>query len=215
MEEKWGDGQPAGNNGHDVTEVAPGLVLTSTNPMMFLDARKDPRHPKLLATSRAGCRFVHSNLWPRNGKDKFALSTGETWVAVARMLVATTPAPGSRTWDTTGWKKTQTFKEVDTYQDAERHVTRTATRSSTLRSVARRTGSTRTRSGRTVASLPAGFYNHGTRFLEVDAKGKISEVGCFLPHGGGTSAAYWITNDIVYAIDYQRGFDVLKYNGKV
>lgn len=49
LEEKWGDAAtPPNNNGHDVTEVAPGLVLTSTNPMLFLDARKDPAHPKLL-----------------------------------------------------------------------------------------------------------------------------------------------------------------------
>jgi hypothetical protein len=61
--------------------------------------------------------------------------------------------------------------------------------------------------------IAAGFYNHGTRFLDVSKTGKIEQVGYFLPHGGGTSAAYWITDEIVYAIDYQRGFDVLKYNG--
>jgi hypothetical protein len=27
------------------------------------------------------------------------------------------------------------------------------------------------------------------------------------------SAAYWITKDIVYTIDYTRGFDILKYHG--
>ena len=63
--------------------------------------------------------------------------------------------------------------------------------------------------------IAAGFYNHGTRFLKVDAKGKISEVGSFLPTGGGTSGAYWVNDRIVYAVDYQRGFDILKWNGKI
>ena len=63
--------------------------------------------------------------------------------------------------------------------------------------------------------VAAGFYNHGTRFLNVDKKGKISEVGYFMPHGGGTSAAYWRTDRIVYTVDYQRGMDVLKYTGKL
>ncbi len=63
--------------------------------------------------------------------------------------------------------------------------------------------------------MAAGFYNHGARFLDVDAKGKIKEVGWFLPHAGGASGAYWRTNRIVYTVDYQRGMDVLKYTGKL
>ena len=63
--------------------------------------------------------------------------------------------------------------------------------------------------------LAAGWYHSGTRFLDVDAKGKIKEVGWFLPNGGGTSGAYWITDEIVYAVDYTRGIDVLRYTGKV
>ena len=38
-------------------------------------------------------------------------------------------------------------------------------------------------------------------------------MGWFLPFGGETSVAYWVTKDIAYAIDYTRGFDVLKFNG--
>jgi hypothetical protein len=59
------------------------------------------------------------------------------------------------------------------------------------------------------------FYNHGTRFLKVDGKGKITEVGFFLPQGGGSSGSYWVNDRIVYSVDYQRGFDILKWNGKL
>ena len=59
-----------------------------------------------------------------------------------------------------------------------------------------------------------GSYEHGTRFVDVAPTGKIKEVGYFMPWAGGTSAAYWMTKDIVYSVDYSRGIDILKYNGK-
>ena len=74
LKEKWGDGTTAGSGGHDVEEVAPGLVMTSTNPLVYLDARKNPLKPKVLAF--AGTKdgaYMHANLWPRGGKDDFLL----------------------------------------------------------------------------------------------------------------------------------------------
>ncbi|MGH2734451.1 MAG: hypothetical protein ACRDKZ_02635, partial [Actinomycetota bacterium] len=63
--------------------------------------------------------------------------------------------------------------------------------------------------------LAAGFYDHGTRFLLVSPEGKIREVGLFLPWRGSTSAVYWLTDRIVYSIDYERGIDILRYEGKL
>ncbi|HWC14715.1 MAG TPA: hypothetical protein VG929_08975 [Actinomycetota bacterium] len=210
MKEKWGDGMPPHGGNHDVTEVAPGLVLTSTNPMLFLDARKDPVHPKFLAMSEQMPAFVHSNLWPRNAKDNFALSTGETWTPPKQCGES---SAGLTSWSTKGWQKTKSLKKVDTW---------TASKGTQI-------------DGNPIVSGPfgcsshwfdthpkwhngglvaAGWYNSGTRFLQVDGKGKISEAGYFLPNGGGTSAAYWVDSKIVYAVDYQRGIDILRYNGK-
>jgi hypothetical protein len=57
-------------------------------------------------------------------------------------------------------------------------------------------------------------YENGTRFKRVDSDGKISEVGFFEPLGGATSAPHWAPDGrTVYAIDYQRGIDVLRWNG--
>jgi hypothetical protein len=48
----------------------------------------------------------------------------------------------------------------------------------------------------------------------VDHKtGKISERGFFVPIAGSTSASYWLTDKIVYNVDYSRGIDILQYNG--
>ena len=45
----------------------------------------------------------------------------------------------------------------------------------------------------------------------VDSKGKIKEIGYFLPYAGSTSAVYWVTDDIAYAVDYNRGIDILRF----
>ena len=60
-----------------------------------------------------------------------------------------------------------------------------------------------------------GYYEHGTRFLNVDKRGKISEVGYFMPIGGNTIATYWVSNKIVYSFDVQRGLDILEYSGSL
>jgi hypothetical protein len=213
MKETWGEGKPAGNAGHDVTEVAPGLVLTSTNPMMFMDARKDPLHPKLLAVSEQMPAFVHSNQWPRNAKDKFALSTGETWTPGTDARCDDNSA-GLTSWDTSMWKKTHSFKKIDTI------AMKNGTFADGSPAINAPFGCSshwfqhhpKFKNG---GLLAAGFYNHGTRFIDVASNGKLKEVGYFLPHGGGTSGAYWLTDKIVYAVDYQRGVDVLQYNGKL
>ena len=78
LKQKWGDGKPV-NNGHDVEEIAPGMVLTATQPIMLLDVH-DPLKPKLLAMGRnEDGRFIHTPRWPQNGTDKFLLMAGEIY----------------------------------------------------------------------------------------------------------------------------------------
>ena len=211
MKEKWGDGMPT-NNGHDVNEVAPGLVLTSSDPMLFLDARKDPTKPKLLAAGAPMGEFIHSNQWPNKAKDKFALSSGETWTPGTDARCKATTA-GLGTWDTSNWKKTHTLELVDVW----RPVNGTGVDGNPVVNAPFGCSSHWFQEHPTFKNgglVAAGFYNHGTRFLDVAANGKVKEVAWHVPHAGGTSAAYWVTDRIVYAVDYQRGFDILKYNGK-
>ena len=66
-------------NFHDVTEVRPGLVLTASQPIVLLDARRDPVHPKVLALgSTPDGRFIHDVVWPDEMRDPFFLVGGET-----------------------------------------------------------------------------------------------------------------------------------------
>jgi hypothetical protein len=208
MEQKWGDGLPV-QGGHDVNEVAPGIVLTSSQPMMLLDARKNPLDPKVLASGfNMDGRFMHSNDWPNKGTDKFILAGGET----NNQFRCNESNGAFMTWDASKWRKTKTFTMIDeyrvkngTYADGSPAVNAVGCSSHWLES------HPDFHNGGLVA---AAFFEHGTRFIDVSPKGKINEVGYFMPHGGSTGAAYWITDEIVYSVDYTRGIDILRFTGK-
>jgi hypothetical protein len=218
MKEKWTDGLKAVSNQHDVTEVAPGLVISASQPMVFLDARKDPRNPKLLAMSepneQVGEAPVHSNIWPRKGKDKFLLVTGESWSPANGGAQCTEDRnQGFSTWDATKWKKTHTFKRIDVFKSKNGTISDGGAVVNAPFGCSSHwfTAHPKFKNGGLVASA---WYTQGTRLLKVNSKGKISEIGWFLPHAGATSASYWVGNEYVYAVDYQRGVDVLRYTGK-
>ena len=214
MKEKWTDGQPPVGSFHDVTEVAPGIVLTSTNPMLLLDARKDPVHPKFLALTEEyeanGLPF-HSNLWPRMMKDRFVIAGGETCCGAEQCNED--EAASFMVWDTKGWQKSRTLKLVDQWWSYQGTITDGGGLASAPFGCSPHWFTTKPgwKNGGIVA---VGWYNSGTRFLEVDKKGQIEQIGYFLPAAGGTSGAYFINDEIVYAVDYQRGIDVLRFNGK-
>lgn len=203
----WSKGMPAGG-GHDVTELSPGLVLTATQPIMLLDARKDPLNPKLLATGRSDDgRFIHSARWARKGKDDFLLMGGET-----NFQPRCNERNGAfMTWDARKWKKTRTFTMIDeyrmqngTYADGSPAVNAVGCSSHWLEP------HPKFRNGGLVS---AAFFEHGTRFIDVNKKGKIKEIGYFMPFRGSTGAVYWRTPRILYAVNYLGGIDILKFTG--
>lgn len=205
----WLKGLP-GKSTHDVTEIVPGKVLTSSQPFMLLDTTKSVTKPTLLATgSNPDKRFIHSILWPRAGRDRFILAGGETNFTVrcgeynGRFMV----------WDTTNWKKTKKFVMTDDlqykngiYLDGNPALNGMGCSSHWFQA------QPQFKDGGVVA---VASYEHGTKFMMVSRAGKLKEVGHFIPMPGSQSAAYWITNDIVYTIDYARGFDILRYKGPI
>jgi hypothetical protein len=64
--------------------------------------------------------------------------------------------------------------------------------------------------GKTAA---VGWYEQGTRLLDVSDPKRITQVGYWLPPNAVTWAAYWVTKDLVYTADVGRGLDVLRVNG--
>jgi hypothetical protein len=59
------------------------------------------------------------------------------------------------------------------------------------------------------------WYEQGTRFLRVDAAGKIEEIGYYLPTAGQASDVDWISDRVLYVADYLRGIDVVRFTGDI
>jgi hypothetical protein len=210
QKEKWTEGMPA-TGAHDLNEVAPGLMLSSSRPIVFLDARKDPTHPKLLAVGddKKITGGIHSNRWPRQGKDKIVLFSSES-----NFTGRCSGANGAfMTWDASNWKKTSSFQLLDTFQFENGTYSDGKPAANAMGCSAHWFQEHPSFDNGGLVAL--GSYDHGTRFMDVASNGKISEVGYFVPNAGETSAAYWVNDELVYSIDYTRGFDVLRYTGKI
>lgn len=54
------------------------------------------------------------------------------------------------------------------------------------------------------------YYDWGTRFVDVAPDGTMEEIGWFTPAEGYAGSAQWITDEIVYSMDYRRGLEVLR-----
>lgn len=198
---------------HDVEEFKWGFIVTSTysEPLQIIDVRR-PLAPKIVARGGhpAPQNFIfHSGRWPRRGKDRFLLMQGEQNFQ-PRCNNTTGPF---MTFSTKGWRKTHSVRLVDvfrlgngTYSDGKPAVNGLGCSAHWFHE------HPTFHNGGLVAM---GYYEHGVRFLHVDGRGKIHEAGYFLGYGSSASAAYWVTKRLVYSIDYTRGFDIIRYTGKV
>lgn len=212
LDKGWGEKLPA-RGGHDVEEVAPGKVLTATQPIMLLDVSKDPVNPKLLATgSNIDGRFIHSGRWAQNAKDKFLLMGGER-----NLTPQCSESPGRgavMTWDASKWQKTGKFEMIDEYY--AKNGTYTDGNPPANPGIGGCSSHwlephPKFKNGGLVA---AAFFGHGVRLFDISSKGQIKEAGYFIPYGSEAGAVYWVTPEIMYVLDYNRGIDILRYTGK-
>ena len=202
----WGGGANPGD-GYDTTEAGRGRVLTATRQIYFLDGRRDPTRPTVAASGGTpDNRLIHSIRWPNGGRDRFILVQGETPFSG----FCDKDSGAFMTWDASRWKRTGSFRMIDEYRVANGTYT-------DGNPAVGATGCTamwfqehpRFRDGGLVASA---FFEHGVRFLHVDGRGGISERGYYMPAIGSTIASYWITDEIVYAIDLAKGIDILRFS---
>lgn len=209
----WQSGLP-GTRCHNQTEVSPGLVLAACEPFMLVSFRPEDGatmlKPKLLATGTApDGRFIHGVDWPQQGADRFVLAGGETNVTPRCDLQN---SAAFMTWDATQARATGRYRLIaeyklhnGTYTDGSPPAN--VSGCSTHWFEAHRTF----HNGGLVALAN---YEHGDRFLQITPAGGIVETGFFEGLGGAASAMHWAPNsNVVYSIDYQRGIDVLQWNG--
>jgi hypothetical protein len=205
---------------HNQLEVRSGIILTACNPMYVLSVRKQDgasvTTPKVLGAADYLSapddqkRFVHSGEWAQGGTDRIMLSGGETNFqpecgelngAFSTFLVG-------------GTASRPTFTFADQVRPVAGNYLDGNPPQGTFHlgcSVHWFEPQPSFKNGGVVAMAS---YENGTRFKKIDPDGKISEVGFFEPLGGSTSAPHWASDGrTVYAIDYQRGIDVLRWNG--
>jgi hypothetical protein len=194
------------NSYHDVTEVKPGLVLTSSEPAVLLDVATDPENPVVLASTEMP-GFTHANLWPHLGSDDYALVGGEsTGPGCSEDASAT-----FQTWDTVGWQAAKKFKLVSQFKMSTGTPPQGQSPETTYCVHWFDTHPTYANGG----LVAIAWYEHGVRFLKVGTDGKLEEIGWYVPISGQSSDADWVTDKVVYVADYLRGLDVLRYTGAV
>ena len=202
---------------HDLTEYKNGFVLVSplSGAPILADVR-DPENPKIVATGddpipRAERGYLwHSGEWPRGGDDRWILMQGED---NANPQCTDKIGPFA-TYDTKGGiGLEQPFRLTDTYKVTNGDYVDGNPPANALGCSAHWFESHE--SFRNGGLVTGAFYEHGTRFLQITADGKVKQAGYFLPYGGSTSAAYWVNKEIVYSVDYTRGLDILRWTGKL
>lgn len=212
LEQRWFDVLPEDTFVHDVTEVKPGLVLTASTPMYLLDVSRSITKPRVVAGSEISTNSGHNVIWPRRGSDSMILTATEYQHVRCETRDELTET-AFETWNASDWKRTHTFLSLGKWQ-----VEGNGVYADGHPAVSGYYGCSahwfdphpEFRNGGVVALA---YYGHGVRFLDVNPTGSISEIGYFLGWGANTSAAYWITQDIVYTVDMQRGIDVLRVKG--
>ena len=192
---------------HDVTEVARGIIATSSQPITLLDARDNPAAPKKLASAEPP-GFTHAILWPHAMQDRIMLVGGETLGPQCEESKDAT----FQTWDTAGWRQSGTFKLVDEYTMVSGTPLTTGTTPGVTFCTHWFDPNATYRDGGLVG---ISWYENGTRFLKIGLDGSIEEIGYFIPMGTRSSAVYFRNDRIAYIADYYRGFDVVRFTGDI
>jgi hypothetical protein len=220
---------------HDLTEIRPGLVMTAGASAVVMDTT-DPTAPVRLTEVGDVKRFsslgYHSVEWARGGRDRFVVMGTE----IAPPAVAGAPGntAGSdckgddaviETWDASAFLAAmevyeaqevpdpsvfegEMFSKVDSYNASGRGLFVTGQAlASQLYCAHWMEQHPQFSDGGLVA---VAYYNRGTRFLEVGSDGMMTEIGWITPAEGYTGSPQWVSDDIVYVMDYRRGLEIVR-----
>jgi len=193
---------------HDVNEVSPGIVVAASAPIQVMDVRANVLKPKVLGRSADMAKRYHSVEWPRAGKDRWMMAMYET-NATPRCEAGV----GDFTvFDARGVGTSGEIKPVSSYflQNANDEKSQGNPEVNAGLGCSPHWFQTRP-SWKDGGIVAMAAYDHGVKFLRVDGAGAITEAGHFRAPGANAAAAYWITCDVVYVVDYTRGLDVIKF----
>lgn len=211
---------------HDLTEIRTGRVMSAGSHNVLMDTR-DPAAPRLLNDLVVDFHTFgyHSVEWANGGTDRILVAGTE--IAPEGAATAGSDCQGEGSWITTydtsdvlaadrddagddapGAVQAAAFRELDTFHVASAglfldgnppgHVLYCAHWMELAPSF------------RNGGRMVAGYYTWGTRFVDVAPDGTMTEIGWYVPVPGYTGSAQWITDEIVYVMDYARGLEILR-----
>jgi hypothetical protein len=223
---------------HDLTEIRPGLVMTAGASSVVMDTT-NPMAPVKLTEIGDAKRFsslgYHSVEWAREGRDKFVVFGTEIAPGAAPGLPGNTAGSDCKgddsvieTWDASPFLAAMAVYEADP-ADGGGNPKVFAGEMFVKKDSYDASGRGLFLDGKAAASqlycahwmeqhpqfsdgglLAVAYYNRGTRFVEVAGDGTMKEVGWLTPVEGYTGSAQWISDEIVYAMDYRRGLEILR-----
>lgn len=181
---------------HDFEEFKPGFLVNSPlgEPwtVEVLDVR-NPARPRFVKRTPAaapgaeGLSWFHQAAWPRGGRDRF-------------LVLGAEGVPGPvMTFDTRGWTRSGKLTLADRILMDESADPGASSHWFDIHP--------RFHNGGLIA---VGWNDYGTRILEVSATGQMHDLGGFRPPLASAQSAYWITDEIVYVIDWYRGLDIIR-----
>ena len=222
---------------HDLTEIRPGLIFSSGSSAILMDTT-DPAAPVRLAAIEQKNRFsslgYHSVEWADGGTSPFVvLGTEIAPKPVAQAPAATQNTGGSdckgdnsviETWDASsviaaleqyeqGVPReeafaTAAFTKVDSFDAGGRGIFLQGGAPGNVLYCAHWMEQHPTFSETGLVAVA--YYDRGTRFVKVGEDGTMDEVGWMTPADGYTGSAQWVTDQIVYVMDYRRGLEILR-----
>ena len=213
-------GYPRPASCHNQTELRPGLLLIACEPIYLISVRQSDdgsiTAPAVLGKADFQQapddknRFVHGVEWPQSGTDRIMMAGGET-----NFTGACEPQAGAfSTFIVNGTAASPRFRFADQYRPKSGNYLDGNPPDGTYSfgCSAHWFQPNPTFDNHGLVALAS--YENGTRFLRIAKDGSIHEVGFFEPLGGSTSSPDWAPdNRTVYAVDYHRGLDVLRYTG--
>jgi hypothetical protein len=229
LEQQWTDLLDL-PSGHAINIDSAGLATIDTTPLTLADLR-DPLHPKVLAQAPEGeqsskrTAYQHNTLRPLASKWKArtkpadrkatALRPGELVMGNGETNLTGTCNEGSgpfATWSARDFNRGAPLQVLDVFRPVSGQYDNGDPAINVL-GCSGHWFSTQDAGKDGDQLVAAGWYEHGTRLLRVDAQtGKINQVGFHQPVFGSASAAHWIDARHIYVVDYARGIDILRYN---
>lgn len=188
---------------HRLDEFRYGFMATAPRqgPPVLLDVRR-PLRPRIVARTlvprKVPNAFLFSN-WLRAGTDRYMVSSSETAVCNDKHQGALV------TFDTTGWPRDRRFEVADTFKYRAR--TDSDEDEESCRSYYFSMHPDFADGG--LILLPNGL--EGTRIVEVSPRGSMEETDSFIPPVSDVWLAFWIDEEIFYALNTTGEVYILRY----